>query len=352
MQRRPFPLRTRFGAVCLLLVLASPLCAQGLDLRMQKVLAQFVGTTGLSVLGVGSWISGKTFNPKSSDFDMRLVLGGEGTPQQRLARWQQAQGQMRDLIRKEFGRDAANILARTNLYPPNQLMQGVQNAGDAFERFQQLNRVPNLAHTGPVTPATPAKYAEGLYGAGSQTYVQGYERAAGRLFYNNNGKCVTGLSELVHLGEGAPLCTAAGSANTAGQGAVHGLEELKAGRGDKVLKYLNRLQTDLIKSRSLSGLPVDEAFRARLKAIGDKLTKAQGNLSGLADEVGTVLRHARSEAALLKGFADAGPLRRAYMRVMLDGLSLKNQVGQALEKVMQKVPNWVDAESTMNFVVY
>jgi hypothetical protein len=343
------------ATVCILggLLAAAPLPAQtSLNVRMQKVLGKFVETTGNSIMGVGSWISGKGFNPTSSDFDMRLVISQGGTEAQQLARWQQARTQMANLIREEFGSDAANILNRTNLYAPNQLMQGVENAADAMERFQSLKTVPNLAHSGPVTPATTAKYAEGLYGSGAQTYVQGYERGAGRLFYSNNGKCVTGLSELAHLGEGAPTYTAAGTANTAGQWAEHALDELKAGRGDKVAKYLERLERDLVKSRSLSRLPADDAFRNQIRSLRDLLKQSPGKLADVGDDVAKLLVRGRAEAAILQGFESAGPVRQAYLRVMLDGVALKNKVGDLVSKVMAKIPSGVNAESTMNFIVF
>ncbi len=230
-------------------------------------------------------------------------------------------------------------------------MHGVENSADALERFRKLNTVPNLSHAGPVTASTPARYAEGLYGSGSQTYVQGYEQASGRLFYNNNGKAVTGLSEMAHMGEGGPKYTAAGTANTAGQWAAHGLDELAGGRGDKVAKYLERLERDLVKSRSLSQLPADDAFRNELKQMRELLKKSPGKLADVSDDVARLLARGKAEAAILGGFENAGPVRRAYMRVMLDGVAAKNKVGDLVQKVMKATPDWVNAESAVNFIV-
>lgn len=334
-----------------LFLLPGPAMAQGLNARMQKVLFRFVETTGNSIMGVGSWISGKGFDPASSDFDMRLVMPQGGTEAQQLARWQQARSQLASMVKQEFGEEAGRILSRTNLYPPNQLMQGVENAADAVERFQKLNTAPNLAHSGPVTGTTSAKYTEGLYGSGSQTYVQGYERGTGRLFYNNNGKAVTGLSELAHLGEGTPKYTAAGTANTAGQWAQHAMEELTAGRGEKVAKYLERLERDLIKSRSLSNLPLDDAFRKQLQGMRDLLKSSPAKLGDVADDVARLLTRGRAEAAILGGFENAGAMRRAYLRVMLDGVAAKSKLGELLQGVLKKTPDWVNAQNVINFVV-
>ena len=362
--RRHFTSRISLAVLgCAALLLTRPILADGPDLRMQRVLARFVEETGHAVIGLGSWVSGVYFNPASSDFDMRLVLGEGATEAQLadvaeaqrahlLAQWREARGRLASLIRTEFGSDAGSVLARANLYPPNQLMVGVENTADAIERFERLNAVPSLSYSGPVTASTPAKYVEGLYGSGSQTWVQRYERAAGRLFYSNNGKCVTGLSELAHLGEGTATYTAAGTASTAGQWAEHAVVELEAGHGDKVAKFLDRLERDLIKSRSLSRLPLDEAYRAELRRMRDLLKNSPGRLTEVAGDVARLLSRGRAEAAILGSFENAGPLRRAYLRVMLDGVAAGNKLGTLLDQVMKKAPSWVDGENVMSFVIF
>ena len=325
--------------------------AQAVNARMQKVVAQFVEKTGGKVLGVGSWISGAKFDPAKSDFDMRLVLAQEGNEAQQIARWKDAQKELTTLIKAEFGSEAGGILSRTNLYAPNQLMQGVENSADAMERFQQMGRVPNLGYTQPVTAATPAHFAEGLYGEGAQTYIQGYEKSAGRLFYSNGGQCVTGLSELAHLGETTATYTAGGTANTAGQWAAHLLDGSAAGRPAKVAEYLSRLERDLTKSRSLSGLPLDDSFRDELKSLANRLKASPGSLTEVGDDVARLASRARAEAALLGSFENAGTVRRAYLRVMLDGVAAKNKVGQLLEKFMGALPSGMTAENAMNALV-
>ncbi|MBU0608588.1 MAG: hypothetical protein KKI08_11935 [Armatimonadetes bacterium] len=339
------------GVVASVLGLASPLMAlPGDHTIMQRVLAKFVEQTGYPMMGVGSWIKGVGFDPAKSDFDMRLVWPGGGSQAQQLAHWQKARTQMARLIREEFGDRAGNILSRTNLYAPNQLMHGVENSADALARFQQLNTAPNLAHSGPVTESTAGKFTEGLYGSGSQTYVQGYERGAGRLFYNNNGKCVTGLSELAHMGEGMPKYTALGTANTAGQWAEHGLDALRKGSGKDVIKYLERLERDLVKSQSLCGLDVDDVFRQRLRNMRQLVKDSGGKLAGLSDDAARLLLQAQAKAAMLKGYQTGGPMRQAYYRVMMDAVTAKNKLGDLIGKVMAKTPSWVNAERAMGFI--
>lgn len=337
---------------CALLLSVEAFALDPLNVRMQKVVAQFVEQTGYSLLGVGSWIPGTTFNAATSDFDMRLIVNGKNMPTQHLLQWQQARGKLAALIEKEFGDQAGSILSRTNLYAPNQLMEGVKDAEEALARFQKLNTLPNLSYRGPVTPSTPLKWAEGLYGAGAPTYVQGYEKAAGRLFYNNGGKCVTGLSELAHMGEAAAPYTAAGTASTAGQWVEHCVAELNAGRGAKVAKYLERLEQDLIKSRSLSGLPLDADYRQRLLDMRKLLKASPEQLAEKAAEVSALLARGKAEAALLSNFANAGPMRQAYLRVVLDGMALKSKLGDLFGQAMAKCPSWVDAENMASFITF
>lgn len=321
--------------------------------RMQGVVKRFVEQTGRSVVGLGSWITGKNFNPATSDFDLRL-LAPRGTPsEQQLQMWSNAQQTLREMIRREFGEQTEAILRRTNFYPPNGLMQGTMDAEDALLRFRQYNTVPCLGHVGPVTERTPlGRLAEGLYGEGSQAYHQAYEQAAGRLFYNNGGRCAVGFTDLTHLEEGVHRYTAAGTANTAGQWAEHALRELQAGQGARVAKYLERLERDLIKSRDLSRLPIDDAFRSELRAMQETLKKSPGRLGEISDDLARLLGRAGAEAAILRNYEGAGPLRRAYLRVMLDSVAAKNKVGQLLQQVMEKVPSAVDAENTMMFIAF
>lgn len=216
-------------------LVAVPARGQGLADQMHRVTMRFVEETGDSVLGVGSWIDKRRFVAGVSDFDMRLVV--RGTDERLLrAQWEASRQTMVRLIREEFGHQAPDILRRTNLYPPQQLMRGVVNTADALEAFQRFNTVPNLAHSGPVDSRTVARFSEGLYGTGAQTWIQTYERSAGRLFYMNHGRATTGLAELVHLGEGAPAFTVAGTSHVCGEFVDKALHALNEGSGREPAK--------------------------------------------------------------------------------------------------------------------
>jgi hypothetical protein len=118
-----------------------------------------------------------------SDHDMRLVMPRGTSDRRALEAWQQARDDLSALIRAEFGDDAAQILNRTNLYPPLQLMRLVENRDEAMAVFRRLQTVPSLGHTGGVTASTNlGRFAEGLYGDGATTFIQNYESTSGRLF--------------------------------------------------------------------------------------------------------------------------------------------------------------------------
>lgn len=339
------------AAACLLflaLSTATAALAQGsAHLRMQKVVKDFVATTGYEVIGLGSWIAGKTYNAATSDHDLRLLMPPGSTPAQQQAAWREAREKLTALVRKEFGDQADNVLSRTNLYAPSGLMSAVEDLEDARAVYAKAGQVPNLGYRGPVTASTPAKYAEGLYGDGAQAFTQMYEQNAGRLFYKSGNTVVMGGTDLTHFSEGAAKYTSGGTANTARQWIEHAAEEMAAGRGDKVAKYLERIERDLTKSRQLAGLPVDEAFRSELRAMKDSL-KAGGHLGGMTDDIARLLSRGKMEAALLKNMDEAGPISRGVMRVMLDGVALKSKAGQLLEQAYAKVSGVMSADTFMN----
>lgn len=349
--------RLSFGVVvamvvCGVLSVGGPVWAQGLHLRMQAVTARFVEQTGHQVLGVGSWIRGTGFNPARSDFDMKLVMHRGSSQVQMRTAWLESRRRMVRLIRQEFGPQANNVLLRTNLYPPGRLMTTVRNNADALGRYTELRQVPNLGHTGPVTSATPVKYTEGLYGQGAAKNIRNYEAGAGRFFYMNGGRCTTGMSEMAYLRCPEEAFTISGTANTAGQWAAKGIEELAGGRSDSVLKYLVRVEQDIIKSRSLAGMPVDKAFRTELRGMCKLLKGTPQALPNVADDVARLLIRARTEAAILRSYGTAGPVRRGVLRVLLDGVAAKSEVGKQLSKAMKVAgKNGVTPARLISFIV-
>lgn len=355
--------RRRWAVACLSgvmltlwLLLSWLFAAQGfaqdtsMALRMQGVVKRFVQETGMQVIGLGSWISGKGYVTGVSDHDLRLLMPPGTNPETAQKMWASAQQHLRELIKQEFGGQAGKVLSRTNLYPPTQLMRGVLNPEDAMERFIRYKRVPNLGYTGPVTASTPARFAEGMYGVGAGTYVQAYERQAGKLFYSHQGKVYTGMTDLAHLEEGLARYTLRGTANTAGQWAAHLAEALGSGNAKTVLKYLERLEQDLVKSRDLARLGTDTALRRQIRTLIGQLRANPRVLNSVQASVSQVARRAAMEAALLSRYDRAGVMQRAFVRLALDGLDAKNALGGAIEKVFAQLPS-VPAETVAHGLI-
>lgn len=319
-------------------------------LRMQNVVKRLVQETGLQVIGLGSWISGKGYVPGVSDHDLRLLMPPGTGPETANRMWGVAQQRLRELIRQEFGSRAPEVLSHTNLYPPTQLMRGVTNPQDALERFIQYKRVPNLGYTGAVTERTPARFTEGMYGVGAGTYVQAYERQAGKLFYSHQGKVHTGMTDLVHLQEGLARYSLHGAANTAGQWAAHLADAIQAGNPKTVLKYLERLELDLTKARDLAQLNTNTALRQELRQLIGKLRANPRALSSLRSAVAQAASRATMEAALLSRYDRAGTLQRGFIRLALDGIEAKNSLGKALNSLFAKLPR-VPADKIAQSVV-
>lgn len=267
--------------------------------RMRAVVKQFVAETGGNVIGLGSWISNKKYaDPLTggkSDHDMRLLIPRGTTPEQAAKQWNEARKELISKIRQEFGKDADKVLKTVNLYPPTQLMQGVEDADDALQQFKRLKQVPALSYVDEVTDNTPASFAEGLYGEGADAFTQRYEKDAGRLFYKENGKVYVGMTDFTHLSEGEARFTIRGSVSTSRQWISHLDDALDAGDVKAAAKYLERLERDLSKARDLARCGVDREWSQAMKTIitelrnkpqADTLRRLTGTVRGLVTYAG------------------------------------------------------------------
>ena len=332
----------------LVLGLQGPLLAQAESTaaRMQKVVGTFVRETGNEILGVGSWMSGRGYRDglskavqQASDHDMRLLLPRGTPPDQAAAAWRAANGRLQELIRAEFGDDAAKVLQNTNLYPPTQLMAGVDDPAMAMLRFRQYNQVPNLGYTGAVTAETPTHLAEGLYGEGAQRYIQTYERSSGKLFYKYGDDVYKGLTDLTHLSEDAVRYTVRGTAGTAYQWSTHCGDALRAGDSTSVIKYLSRVESDLAKCRDLARLPTSSPLRSQIQSMVKRLKANPGALDESYAALRSLLRSAQTEAAVLARIQHPNFVEREAARQILKGLESQNELGQAVREMMDKLPS-------------
>src|ERR1017187_8852991 len=143
-----------FSALALGLIALSCQGQDPTNVRVQNVLKKLVASNNSEVVGLGSWISGKKYNDPltggASDHDMRLLLPQGTAPENALEEWRATQAKLKEMVKAEFGKDADRVLSTINLYPPTQLVQGVEDGADAAERFIGLQTVPNLGYTGTV----------------------------------------------------------------------------------------------------------------------------------------------------------------------------------------------------------
>jgi len=356
------------------------------NVRMQKIIDSVVKEKNVKLIGIGSWISGKGFDDPlkngKSDFDLRPLLEGKVNKKQALGHWQSVRSDITKKIMTEFGeKDGPKILAKVNLYPPSQLMIGVENLGDARLRYVNLNMVPNLGFNGAVTPQTPAKYAEGLYGEGARMWTDDYERSAGRLFYKSGNNVYHGMTDLTHYGEileeelgknpgsigsgevrafvtPARKVTVSGLSNTAGQWLDHMEVELADGNGNKVAKYLDRFNKDLAAAKSRAGIDMDMGWRTEISELSKTLKEQPSNLAELKGQIIEIANRGRMESGLLRQYDRIGTasgkkiLAEAIADIGRRGKLVKiltEAGGAALEHTLNAITIYIQLRESTNY---
>lgn len=332
----------------------SPASAQSPELatniRMQKVVQTAVQKLGGQIMILGSWVSGLKYGDPllggKSDCDMRLVCSKATSPEIALQEWKNARNTVEQLVRKEFGSKADDVLKVCNLYPPKQLMNGVEGAADALERFKELRQVPALSVTGNITKVTE-EVAEGLYGRGASTWTQAYENTAGKLIYSvpvktSDGKIINqvfrGAADITHLEEGVGLFTAGGMGNTSKQWITHAEDAIKTGAGDKVVKYLERLERDMAKARDLAGLGPTGKWRDEIRALVKQI-KADPKAIGLVEgQVKTVLSRAEFAASVLSKMDNRSEGTKLVLSNLIKAADDGRQFASTIKEMAQKVP--------------
>lgn len=315
-------------------------------IRMQKVIRQFVKDTGIELVGVGSWITGGNYRDiletknmiTASDHDLRLILNGDFKTEEAIAKWKSARQQLIMHINKEFRSESSLVLAKTNLYAPNQAMTAVEDAEDAKALFVKYNEVPNLGYHGPVTAEAAKKQAEGLYGRGAKAWTQSYESSAGRRFYKAQGEVFTSGTQYLHEMEKTALSTPNGAANTARQWIDHALDAMVKEDGRSVGKHLERLERDIAKSKNLLGISVDEAFRTEAKTLAAQLKNNPASLSYVRDRVKQLLQRSSVETAILSRFQGSSKTQQAILRILLGAIQGGEETGKKILELANKVP--------------
>jgi len=258
---------------------------------------------------------------------------------------------------EKFGPRADQILSKTSVYPPDQLMFGVENAADAKAFFRSQDRMPNLQGGGRYHDSFSF---DGIWGEGAVPERAHKELNEGRLFIRNpdTGDVHAIGARTAHRWEQHfrnARFTAEGSAKITGQWADMALMALNKGHAHDLAKYLERVDDTLQRCRRLAGVGADEEF---IGYVGE-MQRLQSRIKsdpGLATDPQTIARakrllaRAKAESALLANYNNAGPIKRAYLRVMLDGVAARNELGRTLETIGAHTPDWVNFTNAVKLI--
>jgi tetratricopeptide (TPR) repeat protein len=356
---------------------------------VHRAVARLVGDQNVQVIGAGSHVSGN-YTPGSSDHDFTLRLTDEMSDRAALDQWKasrtrlefnvrfeservleeglrrelEAMGmghqkidklvqKMRPRIKKQARRVAQGFLKKTNLYPPAQLMAGVEDAAGAMRRFKEMGVTPALTHHpgDTLTDRQWAEASEGIWGDGGVPFRQQYEEKAGRIWYKDTvidadgvkaTKVRSGFTDISHMADGYGKYTVKGSSSASRQWCDIAQRAASGPNPDfrVALKDMERAHLDMKKALDLASMP--NASATPLAEFYDdfqKIKKAAANLPparrtaaineainqlfqkpGYRRKFTEALDVTSVKASMLETMADSRKgMRRAVIREMLEG---------------------------------
>lgn len=374
-----------FVAFCLLTVwTGAALAGQTVvDPRpiIEELIKEYVkkrGDHGIKVVGLGSWIKGGKYrnpllNPADpSDHDMTLFMDSDDTAKMQKE-WRNFQNYMkRGLEDKIPAKDAKAVLKSVNIYPPDQLTDDIIDQSDAVAKYQKLAGTPGG------TPNLGGEPVEGIWGSGKRPYVQSYSSTNGRTFYKDaKGVVRKGFSDLDNLAAGYGKFTGYNTARLSSQWADKAVKSMQGGRPAETIKYLERLNQSLRKSKSMAGLrgsalnnpELLDAMADYKKAMA-KVSREVAAATEKAKKLGQTLSDDQVKALTAKltkegraGWLDKnrklinqaleyGQMESAYCRMVARGgddaaLYLKQLKGPRLRKFLRSVSKTVDGARKM-----
>lgn len=312
-----------------------------------------VNKSGAKLVGVGSWISGgKYIDPilqgGTSDHDLRLVMDNVDEAQA-IGRWRAVRENIASQVRAKFGSKADDVLKTINLYPPEAVLEGIDDAEEALQKLKDLKINPNLG----------GAQAEGLWGKGSKAFRDSYEATSGRVFWKNGSRVSSGFADLLPLGETRGVYTIGGSANTASQFADKVDDALKKYDAKTVRKNLHRLRDSLKKSRDLARMEradyLDDLIK-KFDAYGDDLDGLRKELinPSTRQALDSLVGKAKLDSQLLKKFAESSnPRDLKLLKEMLEeGTGRWARVKNALSEASSHVPWGTLMKGFMAFMVF
>ncbi len=286
-----------------------------------KIVINTVQKKGVKLVGVGSWISGKGYvdpiGNGTSDHDLRLVLQNVGESEATRV-WNEVRDELIKEVKANFKpNEVDQVLKSINLYPPEVVLEGIDDAAEALQKLEKLGMNPNLG--GAIT--------EGLWGKGAKAFRDAYEKTSGRVFWQESGKVFSGFADLLPLGETSGLYTIEGSARIASQFVDKTKEALEKSDAKTVRKNLHRLSESLKKSRDLARIQkanyFDEIIQ-KLDNYGDDFEALKSELANPSTRqtIDRLLGRAKLDAELLKNFATTThPRNFTILKEMLEAES-------------------------------
>lgn len=282
---------------------------------------------GSQMLGLGSHVTGEKYKDPllggTSDHDFRFIPSQGSSNQEAFEEWVKAKNKITSAIREEFGDQADDVLKTINIYPPNQLMEGVDSLEDAKDVFNNVYKTkPNLGG-GPV---------EGNFSKGSKGFVQQYEVKKGVLIYQDpvTGKTYTKTGEAIefqHLIEGKATHTASDFADAADDFAKLIRDDIHAKDLRSMQKHLERIDEYLARGKQrVSGYHDDY-----IKNLIKKVENAEELTDDLLKEVNQALRNVQFDTLLLKRMNDlkvtkAVPLLTRWQKLRSSAIEIMDQV--------------------------
>lgn len=325
---------------------------EGTRREVALIVINTVNKSGAKIVGVGSWISGgKYLDPLkggTSDHDLRLVMQNV-SEMEAIGKWNAIRSEITQQVQAKFGSQAQKVLESINLYPPEVVLEGIDDAGEALGKLKNLKINPNLGGV----------QAEGLWGKGAKAFRDTYEKTSGRMFWKEGNRVASGFADLLPLGETSGIYTIEGSANTASQFADKIDDAIRKYDAKTVRKNLHRLSESLKKSRDLARVEkanyLDDLIK-KLDTYGDDLEGLKKELMNPStrEALDNLVGRAKMDAELLKKFATSSHPRdiQVLKEMLEEGTGRWARVKNTFSKVSSQVPWGALLKAFMAYLAY
>ena len=151
-------------------------------------------------------------------------------------------------------------------------------------------------------------------------------------------KVFNGAADITHMEEGVAKYTTGGMGSTSKQWVQHAEEAMKAGTGDKVAKYLERLERDMVKARNLAGMEVTGSWREELRGLRAQLTADPSSLGKLQSQVSAALERSQTASTILSKMDNKSAVQQVVLKNLLEASDDTKDFAKAIKEAAGKVP--------------